>query len=140
MIDTIEQSISNYNKQVEVALGQLKGVNSKYVCVNPDELRNRYETMHIIIEKKEKEFKERKDYINKCINDLEKCKKNIEEMEKVLIEIVQTSNNGRVGTLHGRFRQIIKEHGIPMDEIKEIIYKFPYDEQNEIKKYNHLFT
>jgi hypothetical protein len=39
----------------------LKGVNSKYVCVNPDELRNRYETMHIIIEKKEKEFKERKD-------------------------------------------------------------------------------
>ena len=29
MIDTNEQSISNYNKQVEVALGQLKGVNSK---------------------------------------------------------------------------------------------------------------
>ena len=135
MSDTIEQSISNYNKQVYDALEQLKRVNSKYGCVNPDELRKSYDTMHVIIEKKEKEFKERKDYINKCINDLEKCKKTIEEMEKVLIEIGITSNNAMVGTLHGLCRQTIKENEISMDEIEEMVSNFPYDEQNEIKKY-----
>ena len=131
----IEEAISNHHKVLVSVLEQLKGVNSKYVCVNPDELRNGYDKMHLIIENKEKEFKERKGYINKCISDLEKCKKTIEEMEKVLIEIRQTSNNGRVGTLHGLCRQTIKEHEISMDEIEEMVSNFPYDEQNEIKKY-----
>ena len=133
MSDTIEQSILNYNKLIVDALEQLKEVNYKYVCVNPEDLRTRYDTMREIIERKTSEFNERNDYINKCINDLEKCKETIAEMEKVLKEIGQTSNNGRVGTLHGLCRQTIEEHRISMDEIEEMVSKIPYDEQTEIK-------
>jgi len=56
-------------------------------------------------------------------------------MEKVIEEISKTSNSGRIGTLHGLCRQTIKENEIPMDEIEETVFKFPYDEKNEIEKF-----
>jgi hypothetical protein len=135
MSDTIEQSISNYNKVIDDAVEQLKVIHSKYVCANPEDLRKYYDRTREIIKKKTNEINERKHYINECINNLEKCKNSIAEMEKVIEEISKTSNSGRVGTLHGLCRQTIKEHEISMDEIEEMVSNFPYDEQNEIKKY-----
>uniref|UniRef100_A0A6C0JF95 Uncharacterized protein n=1 Tax=viral metagenome TaxID=1070528 RepID=A0A6C0JF95_9ZZZZ len=136
MSAAIEESILNHNKVLVSVLEQLKEVNSKYACVNPADVRNRYDTMHGIIETKITEINERKDYIKKCINDLEECKKPIAEMEKVLKEIGETSNKGRVGTLFGLCKQTIKENEISMDEIEQMVSDFPYDEQNEIKNYN----
>jgi len=136
MTATIEQSISDYNKVIDDAVEQLKVIHSKYVCANPEDLRKYYDRTREIIEKKTNEINEGKHYINECIINLEKCKNSIAEMEKVIEEISKTSNNGRVGTLHGLCRQTIKEHEISMDEIEEMVSKFPYDENEEIRKYN----
>ena len=57
-------------------------------------------------------------------------------MEKVIEEISKTSNSGTVGTLHGLCKELIKQNKIPMDEIEETVFNFPYDEKNEIKKQN----
>jgi len=83
MSAAIEEAISNHNKVLVSVLEQLKEVNSKYACVDPEDLRNRYDIMSGIIETKTIEIKERKDYIKKCIKDLEKCNEPIAEMEKV---------------------------------------------------------
>jgi hypothetical protein len=130
----IEEAISNHNKVLVSVLEQLKEVNSKYACVNPEDVRNSYDTMHGIIEKKTTEINERKDYIKKCIKDLEKCNEPIAEMEKVLKKIGKTSNRGRVGTLFALCKQTIKENEIPMDEIEKMVSDFPYYEKNEIEK------
>ena len=130
MSDDIEQSILNFNKALVSVLEQLKEVNSKYACVDPQDLRNGYDTIRGIIEKKTNEINERKDYINECINDLEECKKTIAEMEQVLEEIGKTSTNRRIGTLHGLCKQTIKQNKIPMDEIEETVFNFPYDENS----------
>jgi hypothetical protein len=136
MSTSIEESILNYNKVLLAVLEQLKDVNSKYACVNPEDVRNRYDTMRAIIETKITEINERRDYIKKCIDDLEECKTPLAEMEIVLKEISETSNRGRVGTLFGLCKQTIKENKISMDEIEEMVSNFPYDELNDIKKYN----
>ena len=133
---TIEQSISDYNKVIDDAVEQMKVIHSKYVCAKPEDLRKYYDRTREIIEKKTIEINERKDYINACINNLEKCKNSIAEMEKVIEEISKTSNSGWIGTLHGRCRQTIKENEIPMDELEKTVFDFPYDEQDEIKKQN----
>ena len=130
MSDDIEQSILNFNKALVSVLEQLKEVNSKYACVDPPDLRNGYDTMRGIIEKKTNEINERKDYINECINDLEECKKTIAEMEQVLEEISITSNRGRIGTLHGLCKELIKQNKVPMNEIEETVFNFPYDENS----------
>ena len=134
MSAAIEETISSHNKILVSVLKQLEDLYSKYACVEPEDVRNSYDTMHGIIEKKTTEIKERKEYIKKCIKDLEKCNEPIAEMEKVLKKIGKTSNRGRVGTLHGLCKQTIKEHKIPMDEIEEMVSNFPYDEKNEIEK------
>ena len=84
MSTSIEESILNYNKVLLAVLEQLKDVNSKYACVNPEDVRNRYDTMRAIIETKITEINERRDYIKKCIDDLEECKTPLAEMEIVL--------------------------------------------------------
>jgi hypothetical protein len=136
---TIEQSILNYNKVIIDSLEKLKVVHSKYVCINPEDSRKYYDTMREIIKNKTIEINERKDYINKCINNLEECKNSIAEMEKALEEISITSNEGMVGTLHGLCKQTIKEHKILMDKIEETVFYFPYDEKNEIEKYKRIY-
>jgi len=132
----IEESILNHNKVLVSSLEQLKEVNSKYACVNPASVRNSYNTMSGIIETKITEINETKDYINRCIKDLEKCNEPLKEMEKVLKEMSETSNRGRLGTLQGLCKQTIKENNISMDEIEKMVVGFPYDENEEIKKYN----
>ena len=134
---TIEQSISNYNKVIDDAVEQMKVIHSKYVCAKPEDLRKYYDRTREIIKKKTIEIKEGTHYINECINNLEKCKKSIAELEKVIDKISKTSNSGRIGTLHGLCRQTIKENEISMDEIEKTVFDFPYDEQDEIKKQNH---
>ena len=133
MSAAIEEAISNHNKVLVSVLEQLKQVNSKYACVDPEDVRNGYDTMHGIIEKKITEINERKDYIKKCIKNLENCNEPIAEMEKVLKKIGKTSNRGRVGTLHGLCKQTIKQNEIPMDEIEEMVFGF-HDEKKEIEK------
>jgi hypothetical protein len=135
MSAAIEESILNYNKVLVSVLEQVKKVSSNYACVNPEDVRNSYDTIHGIIETKITEINKRKEYIKKCIKDLEECNKLIAEMEKVLKEIGETSNKGRVGTLFALCKQTIKENDITMDEIEKMVSDFPYDEQNEIKKY-----
>jgi len=135
MSSTIEQSISNYNKVIDDALEQMKVIYSKYVCANPQDLRNYYDRTREQVEKKTNEIKERKHYINECIINLEKCKNSIAEMEEVIEEISKTSNSGRIGTLHVLCRDLIKQNEIPMDEIEETVFNFPYDEKNEIEKF-----
>jgi hypothetical protein len=139
MSDTIQQSISNYNKVIDDAVEQLNVINSKYVCANPEDLREYYDRTREIIKKKTIEINEGKDYINECINNLEKCKNSIAEMEKVIEKISITSNAGMVGTLHGLCKELIKQNKIPMDEIEEIVFNYHYDEKNEIEKFIKLF-
>ena len=134
MSAAIEEAISSHDKVLVSVLEKLKDLYSKYVCVEPEDVRNSYDTMHGIIEKKTTEIKERKEYIKKCIKDLEECNKPIAEMEKVLKKIGKASNDARQGTLFGLCKQTIKEHKIPMDEIEEMVSDFPYDEKNEIEK------
>jgi len=134
MSAAIEESILNHNKALVAVLEQLKAVHYKYVCVNPADVRNGYDTMRGIIETKINEINERKKYIKKCVNDLEKCNKPLGEMEKVLKKMGKTSNRGRVGTLHGICKQTIKQNEIPMDEIEQMVSDFPYDEKSEIEK------
>jgi hypothetical protein len=129
MSAAIEEAISNHNKVLVSVLEQLKEVNSKYACVNPEDVRKSYDVMQDFIESRISEINERKDYIKKCINDLQECKKLIAEMEKVLKKISKTSNRGRVGTLFALCKQTIKENEIPMDEIEKMVSDFPYDEK-----------
>jgi chromosome segregation ATPase len=134
MSDTIQQAISNYNKVIVDALEQMKVIHSKYVYANPEDLRKYYDRTREIIEKKTIEINERKDYIDECINNLEKCKNSIAEMEKVIEKISITLNAGMVGTLHGLCKELIKQNKIPMDEIEETVFNYHYDEKNEIEK------
>ena len=136
MSDAIEEAISSHSKVLVSVLEKLKDLYSKYVCVNPADARKSYDVMQDFIESRISEINERKELIKKCIKDLEECNKPIEEMEEVLKKIGETSNNTRVGTLFGLCNQTIKENNITMDEIEEMVSNFPYDEQNEIKKYN----
>ena len=135
MSAAIEEAISSHNKVLVSVLKQLKELNSKYLCVNPAEIRKSYDVMQDFIESRISEINERKEYIKKCIKDLEECNKPIEEMKEALKKIGETSNNTRVGTLFGLCKQTIKENNITMDEIEQMVSDFPYDEQNEIKKY-----
>ena len=48
----IEQSIINHNKVLVSVLKQYKELSSKYDLLTPDEIRNGYNTMQEIIEKK----------------------------------------------------------------------------------------
>jgi len=127
MSAAIEKSILNYNKELVSVLEQLKAVHSKYVCVNPEDVRNSYDIMHGIIETKINEINESKDYIKKCINDLEECNTTIAEMEKVLKKMSKISNRRRVGTLQSLCKQTIKQNEIPMDEIEEMVFGFHYE-------------
>jgi hypothetical protein len=135
MTDIIQQSISNYKEVVANSLERLRVIHSKYACENPELLRQYYDKIRVIIDKKTIEINQKKDYINECINNLEKCKNSLVEMEKVIEEISITSNTGMVGTLHGLCKDLIKQNNIPMDEIEETVFNYPYDEKNETKKY-----
>jgi len=136
MSAAIEEAISNHNKVLVSVLEKLKDLHSKYVCVNPADIRKSYDVMQDFIDSRISEINERKELIKKCINDLGECNKLIEEMEEVLKKIGKTSNDARQGTLFGLCKQTIKENNISMDEIEKMVSDFPYDEQNEIKKYN----
>ena len=135
MSAAIEEAISNHNKVLVSVLEKLKDLHSKYVCINPADIRKSYDVMQDFIESRISEINERKELIKKCIKDLEECNKPIEEMVEVLKKIGITSNDARQGTLFGLCKQTIKENDITMDEIEKMVSDFPYDEQNEIKKY-----
>lgn len=134
MSAAIEEAISSHNKVLVSVLEQLKGLYSKYACVNPTDVRKSYDVMQDFIESRISEINERKEYIKKCIKDLEECNKPMAEMEKVLKKIGKVSNRGRMGTLHVLCKQTIKENEIPMDEIEQMVSDFPYDEKKEIEK------
>jgi len=131
----IERSISSYNKVLTTALEKIKEIYSGYVSKDPEWLRNAYDGTRRAFEKKTIEINEGKDLINKCINNLENCKNLLSEIENVTKEIIDTSNKGRVGTLFGLCKQTIKENKIPMNEIEETVFNFPYDEKDEIEKF-----
>jgi hypothetical protein len=131
----IERSISSYNKVLTTALEKIKEIYSGYVCKDPEWLRNTYDGTRRAFEKKTIEINEGKDLINKCINNLENCKNLLSEIENVSKEIIDTSNKGMVGTLFGLCKQTIKENKIPMNEIEETVFGFPYDEKDEIEKF-----
>lgn len=135
MSSAIKEAISKYNKVITTALKKLEGLHSRYVCENPELLRKNYDKAIETIENKTIEINETKSYINECINNLENCKNTLSEMEKVMKEIIGTSNGARVGTLFGLCKQIIKENNFPMDEIEETVFNFPYDEKNEIEQF-----
>jgi len=116
-------------------LEQLKKIYSVKLCKNPDQLRNTYDRDIADFEKKTIEINIGKVFINDCINTLENCKNLLLEIEKVLKEIIETSNTGRVGTLFGICKQTIKENKIPMDENEETVFSLPYDEKDEIEKF-----
>jgi len=63
MSAAIKKAISNHNNVLDSILEQLKEVNSKYECVDPEDLRGKYGTMNGIIEKKTNEINESKNYI-----------------------------------------------------------------------------
>jgi hypothetical protein len=132
---SIERSISVYNKVLTTALEKIKEIYSGYVCKDPELLRNAYDRTFAAFEKKTIEINEGKDLINKCINNLENCKNLLSEIENVSKEIIDTSNKGMVGTLFGLCKQTIKENKIPMNEIEETVFGFPYDEKDEIEKF-----
>jgi hypothetical protein len=136
MSDSIEQSISKYNKEINDQLKQMNEIYGEYSGLSPEELRKSYNVMVAQFENQTTEMDKRKDYIQKCINGLEECKNSIVEIEKVLVKMSMIANDGRIGTLHGISRQTIKENQIGMDEIGETVFNFPYNERDEIKK-NH---
>jgi dissimilatory sulfite reductase (desulfoviridin) alpha/beta subunit len=132
---TIQEAVSKYNTVITTALEKMKGIHSGYVCKHPDWLRDNYDGTRQVLEAKTIEINEKKNYITECIKNLENCKKSLSEMEEVIKEINIASNEGRVGTLQGLCLHTIKQNKIPMDEIEETVFSFPYDEKNEIEKF-----
>ena len=130
----IDISILNYNNILVSVLKQYKDLNSKYACLSPDEIRSGYDSMQRAIETKITEINQRKDYIKKCIINLEKCNIPLEEMEEVVNEISFTSNGGKISTLHSICKKTIDEYNMVMPEIPQLVYDFPYDEKSEIEK------
>jgi len=130
----IDISILNYNNILDSVLKQYKDLHSKYACLSPDEIRSGYDTMQRAIETKISEINQRKDYIKKCIINLEKCNITLEEMDEVLNEISKTSNRGMVSTIHALCKDTIKDYHITMPEIPRLVYDFPYNENEEIEK------
>jgi hypothetical protein len=49
-------------------------------------------------------------------------------MEKVLEEISDISNSGRVSTMHALCKETIREYNISMPEIQRLVYDFTYYE------------
>jgi len=137
-MSTIEESISKYNKVLTNALEAMRVVHSKYACKNPDFLRKHYNGIFEIIDKKTIEVKEKKDYINECINKLKISKNLLSETKEVIDEIGITANEGNMGTLHGVCRKLIKQNEIPVGEIEKTVLNFPYDEKSEIEKLKKL--
>jgi hypothetical protein len=132
---TIQGAVLNYKTVITTALEKMKEIHSRYVCKNPDWLRDNYDGTRQVLEAKTNEINEKKVYINECINNLVKCKESLSEMEEVIKEINIASNEGRVGTLQGLCLQTIKQNNIPMDEIEENVFSFPYNEKNEIENF-----
>jgi len=130
----VQEAISNYNRLLDYSLEKMKKIRHKCACHPPEDLRKHYEDTWIIIDKKRIEINKDKAYINEYINNLETSKKSLSKMEKVIDEIGMILNEGRAGTLHGLCRELIKQNEIPMDEIEETVYNFPYDEKSEIEK------
>lgn len=131
----IERSILSYNNVLTTALKKIEEIYSGYVCKEPVWLRNTYDKTSAAFEKKTIEITEGNNLINKCINDLENCKKLLSKIENVSKEIIATSNTGMVGTLFGICKQTIEENNIPMNEIEETVFRFPYNEKYEIEKF-----
>jgi len=131
----IERSISSYNTVLTTALKKIEEIYSGYVCKEPEWLRKTYDKTSAAFEKKITEITDGNNLINKCINDLENCKTLLLEIENVSKEIIATSNTGMVGTLFGICKQTIEENNIPMNEIEETVFRFPYNEKYEIEKF-----
>jgi hypothetical protein len=71
--------------------------------------------------------------IQEAISNYNKANVNaLAQMEKVLKGISITLNAGMVGTLHGLCKELIKQNKIPMDEIEETVFNYPYDEKQYI--------
>jgi hypothetical protein len=130
----IEISIIKYNDVLVSVLKQYKDINSKYACLSPDEIRSGYDTMQEIIVKKKSEINQRRDYIKKCMINLEKCNISLEEMDEVLKKISFTSNNAKMSILHSLCKKTIDEYNMVMPEIPQLVYDFPFDEKEEIEK------
>lgn len=129
----IEGAISNHNKVLVSVLTKYKELSSKYALLTPDEIRIGYDTMQGAIETRMREINERRDYIKKCIIDLEKCNIPLDEMEDVLKAIGCTSNGGKISTLHGLCKKTIREYNMVMPETERLVYDFPFNEKDEIK-------
>jgi len=120
MSAAIKKAISDHNNVLNSVLEQLKQVNSKYECVDPEDLRDKYGTMNRIIEKKTNEINESKDYIKKCIKELEECNKPIAEMEILL----KTKINERKDYIKKCINDLIKdleECNKPIAEIEKVL-------------------
>ena len=134
MSEAIKEAISDDKKVINNSLEKLKAIISAYACQTPEKVREGYDRIFGIIEKKRTEINEKKVYIDESINDLIECKNILLEMEEVINQIGITSNEGRMGTLHGLCRELINKEQIPLDEIGETVIDFPYDEKKEIEK------
>jgi len=130
----IEISIIKYNDVLVSILKQYKDIYSKYDCLSPDEIRSGYDIMLKTIVKKKSEINQRKDYIKKCIINLEKCNIPLEEMDEVLNKISSTSNDAKISTFQSLCKNIIDEYNMVLPEIPRLVYDFPFNEKEEIEK------
>jgi hypothetical protein len=133
-----KQAALNYNNVINTSLEQIKAIIPKHVCKHPQYLREDYDTIFRIVERKINHINRANTDIDETINVLNNSKKTLSELEKVLKELGKISNKGRVGTLFGLCKQKIREESIPVDEIGEAVLELPYDEKKEIENFYKL--
>jgi len=135
---SIEQAIKNDNERVKDTMEKMKHLyNTEYLCNNPgfiELFRKDYDIIREGIEGKINGIKNKKDYYDKCIKNLEESKETLVELDDLLNKMSIKLNKFRVGTLHGLCKQVIKENRIPMEEVEQTVYDFLYDEKHEIEK------
>ena len=103
--------------------------------MNPSSLRKQYEKFMNLIDDKKQEMNDAENVLNTSIENLNSGKEKINEINKLLEDIVLLSNKLKIGTLQGLTKQVVETNKIKANnEIEKNVLENTkiYDELNDI--------
>jgi hypothetical protein len=139
---SIKDAIEKYKKTLGESKTQFQKQRNTITAMEPQLVRNRYHGFLSTVENKKNETKVAIKKTKKEIDSLEDCIKLLNEILHEIDIIVKFTNQRNVGTLEGRYRNLIEAHlsdvtaplHEQLTEIDKEILKQHYDESAAIEK------
>ena len=126
---------NDYVKKINIFYSEFKEIQIKIEKMNPSSFRKQYEKFMNIIDEKKQEMNDAENVLNMSIENLNSGKEKINEINKLLEDIVLLSNKLQTGTLQGLTKQVIETNKIKANnEIEENVLENAkiYNELNDI--------